>query len=163
MEPKFIVSVDPGDVHNGFCFFKYNPETKVADTKIMKVLDARGLSQNLRTLWGLVEKINSENLFFVVENFRVGTSRNAIFQWNEVLTSRNIGKVELVAEWLGAACILQEPSILGMARKWAPFPLPKGHIPDDKSAWLHGVHFMMKMQWITTTDQVLLFGQERIT
>jgi hypothetical protein len=128
----------------------------------MEVLTSKQLSEYLKQVWGVREAAADADITFVVENFRVGTHRGAVFKWNEVLTARNIGKVELVAEWVGAKCILQEPAILAMARKWSPIPLPKGHISDDKSALLHGINYMMDAKWIATTDQVVLFGQEKM-
>lgn len=172
MAIKHLVAVDPGDKNNGFCYFKYNTETRIADLRIQEVLDGKGMSGTLRTLYEVnrdrevaisVQADNPSQFYFVVENFRVDTKvRGAMFQWNDMATSQMIGRVRLCAEWMGAPVFTQEPAILGMARKWAPFKLPKGHIPDEKSAWLHGAHFMMDKNWINTTDQIHWFGQEQV-
>lgn len=159
---RFLVSVDPGDVNNGFCFFSYNTETKIADTKVMSVLDNTGLDNYLKTIWLTVSSKIEEKpeIIFAVENFR--TRKDKIFQWNEVITVRNIGKVQMLASWLDAKCFLQEPGqVWPMARKWAPFPIKK-HPEDDKSAWCHGANLMMNLQWIRTVDQITFFGQERL-
>lgn len=169
MPSKFLVSVDPGDVNNGFCFFKYDTETRVADTRIMEILTGKQLSEHLHLVWEMIRKARENDptkeipITFVVENFRVGTSRGAVFQWNEVLTARNIGKVEFIAESMNAHMVLQEPgSVLQMGRKWAPFKVNKGHIRDDHSAWIHGVYYMMRVNWFTDADSVKFFGQERL-
>ncbi|GHF92211.1 hypothetical protein [Streptomyces griseosporeus] len=170
MVVRHIISVDPGDVHNGFCYFKHNDETGKADLKIREVLSGKQLSDMLKVIWGMAQvkepgenEKNPFNMFFVVENFRVDTkSRGAIFQWKEMLTSEAIGRVKLCAEWAGAPVIMQEPSILPMGRKYSPWPVPKGHIPDDISAFIHGTHFMITKRLIRTTDDITLFGQDRL-
>lgn len=162
---KHIVSIDPGDVNNGFCYFKYNPETKTADTKIMKIMGAREVSTMLRMMWEIGQAGSTKaSIFFVIENFRVDSHiRGAMFQWSEMLTSQMIGRIKLCAEWLEAPVYMQEPSnVLPMGRKWAPFKVPKGHIPDDKSAWIHGVHWMKSKGLITSPSQVTFFGQETL-
>jgi hypothetical protein len=164
---RFLISVDPGDVNNGFCFFKYDATTRKADTRIMQVLSSDSLEDYLKIMWGTVNSAPKEDppeVHFVVENFRIdGHVRNKVFQWSEVVTVRNIGKVQMVAKWLGAKFTTQEPgNVLPMGRKWAPFKLPKGHIPDDKSAWIHGAHYMMNMKWINTVDQITMMGQEKL-
>lgn len=174
MAIRHIIAVDPGDVNNGFCYFKHDSETKTADTKIMKVCGARELSELLKALWGIASskkpdfegQPNPYSMFFVIENFRMDSHvRGAVFQWSELLTSQMIGRVKLCAEWLDAPVYMQEPSqVLNQGRKWASghFKVPKGHIPDDKSAWMHGVHFMMSKKLIATPDQVTIFGQEKL-
>lgn len=171
MPIKHIVSVDPGDVNNGFCYFKYDDQTKTADLRIMTIIDGEGMSGLLKTLYELhrdrgpvdENKKNPSGFFFVVENFRMDSHvRGAVFQWNELLTSQMIGRVKLCADWMGAPVFMQEPKILAGATRWGPWPrLPK-HIPDDKSAFLHGLHFMTSKNLIRTHDQVTMFGQERM-
>lgn len=159
----FVFSFDPGDKNNGFCFISHDRETKLTDVKIMKILNPVELRSMLKVIWGLAEDPNVKCVF-VVENFRIDTKiREAKFQWNEVLTVRAIGWVELTAEWTNSKLVIQEPNeVWPSARKWSPVPLPKGHPPDDKSALLHGLHFMMKAKLISTPDSVTIFGQETI-
>lgn len=169
-ESRLVVSVDPGDVNNGLCFFKYDVEKKRADTLIMDVFSPKIFSQRLMQIFHLGQATSdykemgkNPKMFFVVENFRVDSKvRGAMFQWNDMKTSRAIGKVEFVAEALNAQCVLQEPrDVFPMARKWAPFKMAQ-HPRDDQSAWCHGVHFMMNRKWIMTPDQVNMFGQEKL-
>ena len=166
---RYVVSLDPGHVNNGFCFFKYDVEKKRADTLIIDKLTPKMLSQRLKQIWMAFvgkEDFDSKAWFFIVENFRVDSHiRGAMFQWNDMSTSRQIGKVEFVAEGMNATCVLQEPAqVLPMARKWASpyFNMKKQHIDDEVSAWCHGVHFMMKRNWIGTPDQVTIKGQQRL-
>lgn len=135
----------------------------------MKVYDEDGLDDTLKLLWSIGQAAPKGTEFhFACENFRIdGGPRNKIFNWSEVLTIRQIGKFQLLAKWLGSKCVLQEPAhVLPMGRKWAPkwVGMPKsGHIPDDKSAWCHGVHYMMQRNWFTNPDSVIPFGQDRLT
>jgi hypothetical protein len=163
---RHVFAVDPGDVRNGFCYFKYDVEKKVADVKIMDIFTGKQLEDTLKLVWGIgqpKEDGAKPELHFVVENFRVDSKvRGKAFQWNEVLTARNIGKVELCANWLDAPLTIQEPTILAMGRKWAPWSNLPAHIPDDKSAYIHGAKFMMDRGWINTVDQITMFGQETL-
>lgn len=172
MPTKHIIAVDPGDVNNGFAYFKYFPESRTADLKIMKICGSKELSTLLKIIWGLgqakpneEQKTNPYNMFFVIENFRMDSHvRGAVFQWNELLTSQMIGRVRLCAEWMDAPVFMQEPgNVLPLGRKWCPFKLPKGHIPDDKAAFIHGAHFMMSKNLIADVGQIKLFGQETIS
>lgn len=177
MSIKHIFSFDPGDTNNGFCYFKYDTETKKADLRIMQVLSQSSLHDMLKVAWGVSQlktettddptERNPPEMYFVVENFRVDSkSRGAIFQWSEMETIRVIGAIELAAKWCNAKFILQEPGeVWPMARKWAiPYPFKKinVHPEDDKSAWCHGAKYMMKRRWIGTVDQITMFGQERM-
>lgn len=170
MPYRHLFAIDPGDANNGFCYFKYDTETKLADTKIKAIYDEDGLDDILLTVWGIGQAKNDRpkpELYFVVENFRIdGHVRNKVFQWSEVKTVRQIGKIKMLAKWLDAKFILQEPAnVLPMARKWAPkwVGMPKtGHPPDDAAAWCHGVHYMEKMRWISDPDKVIRNGQGRL-
>lgn len=168
---RHIVAVDPGDVNNGFCYFKHDSETGKADLRIKQILSGDGMSKILKMLYELnrdkdsneERKTNPHNFFFVVENFRVDTKvRGAMFQWNDMKTSRMIGRVELCAEWMEAPVFLQEPTILGIMRKQSPFPVNKSHMQDDISAFLHGLKFMQDKNLVRTVDDVIIGGQERL-
>ena len=140
----------------------------MADLKIMQILSSKGLGDMLKVIWG-IGQVKSEiatsqpQLFFVVENFRMDSQvRGAVFQWSELETSQMIGRVKLCAEWMEAPVFMQEPAILAIRKKDAPFSIPKGHLPDDKSAFLHGAHFMITKRLIETVDQITMFGQEKL-
>lgn len=166
--PRHVIAIDPGDVNNGFCYFTYDPQEKKADLKIMKIYDSDGLDDILKFIWGIRQAQDTSTpeskMVFVCENFRMDSKiRGAVFQWSELLTSQQIGRVKLAAKWCGAKVIMQEPKdVWPGARRWAPFPLPKGHPPDDKSAFCHGALFMMNNHMIRTVDQITFFGQETL-
>ena len=174
---RHIIAVDPGDKNNGIAYFTQQGEgvKGTADLKIKYVTDSDGLSDFLLTIWGISQTKkapegvkNPSNMFFVIENFRVDTvartgKNQAMFQWNEMLTSQSIGRVKLLARWINAPVFMQEPSaVWPMARKWCPFPLPKGHPPDDASAFCHGAHFMKQNGLIPNADRITFNGQEKM-
>ena len=174
MAIRHIFSFDPGDVNNGFCYFKHDSERKVADLKVMKSMGITELTNMLKVIWGISQKAepafpeqpNPSSMFFVIENFRVDSHvRGAIFQWSEMLTSEMIGRIKFCADLVNAPHYMQEPgNVLPGGRKTV-FPvfgkLPQ-HIPDEKSAFIHGVHWMINKKLIRTIDQVVMFGQERL-
>lgn len=167
MPVKHIFSFDPGDKNNGFCYFKYDTETKKADLRIMQIMTQDEIEDILKVAWGVSQADPKPEIYFVAENFRVDSmGRGAVFQWSEMETIRIIGAIKLAAKWCGAKFILQEPGeVWPMARKWAvPYPFKRinTHPEDDKSAWCHGAKFMMKCRWINTVDQITMFGQERM-
>lgn len=168
MAIKHIFSFDPGDKNNGFCYIKYNSETKTGDTKVLQIVNQKGIHDLLKVAWGVSQTDGAPELYFVVENFRVDTKarNNIMFQWSEMETIRIIGAIELAAKWCNAEFTLQEPGqVWPMARKWAiPYPFKRinKHPADDQSAWCHGAAFMMNRRWINTVDQITMFGQERM-
>lgn len=167
MGHKLILAIDPGEKNNGMAFFKWDDETRKADLKFMEVFSQEQIFSQLKLIHDIA-KVGAP-LEIVIENFRVDPNNfanrgyrgksNLTFQWSEMKTSRIIGAVEFVAHSIEAPLTFQEPGILGMARKWCDLPLPKGHIPDDKSAYIHGVHYMREKNYIRTPDDVTKFGQ----
>lgn len=167
MSFKHIFAFDPGDKNNGFAYFKYDTEAKMADTKIMKIMTQDEVEDILKIPWGVSQANPEAELYFVVENFRVDSKgRNVTFQWSEMETIRMIGAIKLAAKWANGKFILQEPgAVWPLARKWAiPYPFKRinVHPEDDKSAWCHGAKFMQDCRWINTVDQITMFGQERM-
>lgn len=166
MSVKHLFAFDPGDKRNGFCWFKYDTESKIADLKIMSILDPEELNNMIKVIWGVkVARGDAEiDITLVCENFRVRPeNKTAKFGWNELHVIRSIGKVELLASLLDCKLVLQEPSnVLAMGRKWVPFKVAAGHLRDDHAAFIHGAHYMMAMKWFPTVDSITMFGQEKM-
>jgi hypothetical protein len=158
--------------------FRYFPETKKADLRIKTILNGPSeLYDLLKTAQGLGDVGT-----VVCENYRTRPPENtnprgrspygrsqfggvisAKDFWSEQLTIRVIGACEMYAQWQGAQFVTQEPKdVLPMGVKWCDFKVPKGHLPDDISAYIHGVHFMRKRNMILGVDDVTKFGQETI-
>lgn len=158
-----ILSFDPGEVNVGFCMFLYNEELRKADLKYMAVLTPEQTYEMLELAEGMLKPGQTHT--FVIENFRIDQKvRGAVFQWSEMKTVRLIGALEYAARRMNKSkVVLQEPGpVLSQARKWAPFKWPKGHLPDDKSAYCHGAYYMMKYRYIDTVDDILQKGQEKL-
>lgn len=165
-----ILAWDPGDVRTGFAMFKYMEETKTADLLSLEILNTSQVYDMLE----LAEKMlgDGKQHTFVIEDFKAdvmgiksgrGRSQAAMFQWNQMLTSQLIGTIKYAAHRMNRSpVILQESSILATGRVWCDFKLPKGHIPDDKSAYIHGAHYMMKNRMIDTVDDIIKHGQGRL-
>jgi hypothetical protein len=87
-----------------------------------------------------------------------------MYQWSEMQTIRQIGALEYAAFRMNNSPVtFQEPGVvLGAAKRWAPFPWPKGHLPDDKSAYCHLFYWASKRNMVDTTDDILQNGQEKL-
>jgi hypothetical protein len=164
-----ILAFDPGDVRVGFAMASYSKERRKLDLKICTIIAADQLYNYL----GMAESLLPENgtHTFVIENFRNDQlTRNrlgksvSMFQWNEMLTSQMIGTLKYAAFRMNDSPVtLQEPGVvLSNAKRWAPFKWPKGHLPDDKSAYCHLAFYAMNARLIDTVDDILQNGQEKI-
>lgn len=76
--------------------------------------------------------------YYVVENYRIRPHKISGFshEWDEALTARDIGAVELWAYLTERKIILQEPAIKPMAAKMFGLPNNASH---QMNAMLHGV------------------------
>lgn len=86
--------------------------------------------------------------FYVVENYRIRPDYDRgkklagfSHKWNEALTARDIGAVELWAHIMGRPIILQEPSIKPLAAKRFGLPNNPSH---QMNAVLHGAFYAWK-------------------
>lgn len=158
-----ILTFDPGEARIGFAMAQYLPEARKLDLKMCRIVPASELYDMLSLAEGMLKP--GQKHTFVVENFRIDSKvRGAVFQWSEMQTVRQIGALEYAAKRMNdSPVILQEPGVvLGAAKRWAPFKWPKGHLPDDKSAYCHLAYHAMKAGLIDTTDDILEGGQEKM-
>lgn len=79
---------------------------------------------------------------FIIEEYRVFTSKAIAHIGSKVETARVIGQITATARRKNIEIVMQDPKILKIAAMWAQFPLPKGHLPDDDSAYLHGYYYL---------------------
>lgn len=165
-----IISWDPGEKRTGCCMFKYDEESKTANLILKEILGPKQVYETLE----LAEKLlkDGQQHTFVIENFRTdalgirssrGRNAAAMFQWSEMETSQLIGTLKYAAYRMNnSPVVLQEPGILTMGRVWCDFPVPKGHIPDDISAYIHGATYMMKQNMIGSVEDIIKHGQGRL-
>lgn len=168
-----IIAWDPGEKNIGCAMFSYNEEARTANLMFKRILTRDTMYKVLELAEGMLLNENQRHTF-VIENFRIDpnnvANRNprgrssAMFQWSEVETSQVIGALRYAAFRMNQSdVVMQEPGILAMGRKWCDFKVPKGHIPDDVSAYIHGLHYMMKYGLINSTDDVIREGQTRLS
>lgn len=127
---KELWAIDPGK-HNGLARF-------VAETGKLNecvALEYEDLERRLRDIErGTVSR-------FVVEEF---ISRGAITKGSRNEASKVIGIVDFIARGLGIPVTKQRPGDRLIAAKWTQLKIPKGHMPDDMSAYLHGCFYLIK-------------------
>ena len=170
-----IIAWDPGEKNIGCAMFSYDEKERKANLLFKRILDRA----NMYGVLELAEKMlaGNENVkhTFVIENFRIdpnnvanrnvgrGGRSSAMFQWSEVETAQVIGTLRYAAHRMNQSdVVMQEPTILAMGRKWCDFKVPKGHIPDDISAYIHGLHYMIKFGLIDSPDDVIRNGQTKL-
>lgn len=176
-----IIAWDPGEKNIGCAMFSYNEDEELANLLFKRTVNKADMYKILEMAEKMLINQPGEKHTFVIENFRIDpldiTNRQAsggranprrrttgsMYQWDEVLTSQTIGALKYAAFRMNQShVIMQEPGILTMGRKWCDFKIPKGHLPDDISAYIHGVHYMIKAGLITSTDQIIHAGQSKL-
>lgn len=141
----------------------YDEERRKLDLKICRIIQGSQVYDMLELAETLLQPGQTHT--FVIENFRVDSEvRGAVFQWDDMETSQMIGALKYAARRMNnSEVVVQEPgAVLGAAKRWAPFKWPKGHLPDDKSAYCHLAYWAMKRGLIDTTDDILKKGQEML-
>lgn len=168
-----IIAWDPGEKNIGCAMFSYNEDEELANLLFKRTVNKPDMYKILEMAEKMLINQPGEKHTFVIETFRIDpnnvANRNprarnsAMYQWSEVETSQVIGALKYAAYRMNQSHVVtQEPGILAMGRKWCDFKVPQGHIPDDISAYIHGVHYMIKTGLITSTDQIIHAGQSRL-
>lgn len=120
-------AIDPGK-HCGLSRFNWETGEHIISVRID--------DYNLLTLIG-----DSGDLIarFVIEDF---ISRGGITKGSRNEASQIIGAVKLFARGRGIQVIRQAPGDRFIGAKFAGVKLPKGHTPDEKSSYCHGVKYL---------------------
>jgi hypothetical protein len=63
---------------------------------------------------------------------------------------RVIGQLEAASYRLSCRLVKQRPEVRLIAAKWSGTKVPKGHMPDDMSAELHGIYYLRQQGKYTT-------------
>lgn len=140
---SLLLSFDPGK-RTGLAIFNF--ETGEEEKRL--VLTYGPLTEFLGEL-----QPSSRIAVILVENYR---QRPGVRQRGHTLgeAMRVIGQAESAAYRLGVPLIKQEPIILSIAAKWAGYKMPKGHIPDQDSAFLHGIYYLRQQgKYITALER----------
>lgn len=125
-----IWSFDPGDKRIGWA--AWNERGVFIDKGIWTPESALKALSNPHTFDDTVSK-------FVIEDWKMrpGKTRGG----SRMVSSRFIGQVELLAKQLGIELIVNPTGILQLTALHANVTLPRGHVPDDVSAYLHGYYY----------------------
>ena len=118
-----VMSVDPGDKRVGWAIWSEKGE-----------LRAKGVSDPDTFLSMLIQ--NGGLSAIVTEDWRLRKERQKAGR--PMLSSEVIGMLRYHAKATGCELVRQNPGILRITALHADVKLPKGHIPDDVSAYLHG-------------------------
>jgi hypothetical protein len=73
-------------------------------------------------------------------------------------TSQVIGQIKNRARQLdlpSTRLVEQRPDILTIAAKWSGYKMPKGHLPDEMSAWLHGYYFLRNHKRVASDLEIV--------
>ena len=100
---------------------------------------------NLYVVLALLEKFHASNPIkhFIVEDFKLREDKVYDLVGQEGHADRAIGAIEYVAWQLKVPITFQSSSILKTALKWARIKPRAGHLPDELSAYAHGVHWLI--------------------
>lgn len=80
---------------------------------------------------------------FIVEDFKLREDKAYDLVGQESHADRAIGAIELCAHALHVPIYFQGSFILKTALKWARIKPVRGHLPDELSAYAHGVHWLI--------------------
>lgn len=77
---------------------------------------------------------------FIYEEWTLWKDRNR--QFDKLLTVQVIGQLKSFARRYDIILIKQKPQDRLIAAKWAGVKIPKGHMPNPLSAYLHGYYYL---------------------
>ena len=130
------LSIDPGDERSGWARF-----------------DATGTSTGHGILYG---KESLYNLLFeegeknplislmICEDYKLFDFAAKAQSWSKLSTVRLIGSIEYWCHYNGVELVLDPPVNLIMGAMYSGMKKPKGHCPDDLSAYFHGVYVLQQ-------------------
>lgn len=128
MSDRFVLSVDPGDT-TGLALWTIDGELHWTDEKSLEELEA----------WVL--DLGTSLSIIVYEDFRLYRHKAMQQTGSRFGASQAIGMIKVLGNRNGAKMIRQNSNILRIAAMHAGIKLPKGHIKDSVSAYLHGFYY----------------------
>lgn len=135
---SLLLSFDPG-VRTGFAIFDFD----TGDFKIKGTYTYAALTETV------AEFLTGHIAAIVVEDYiiRPGVGNRGHARGEAM---RVIGQLEGVCARLSIPLIKQRPDVRLVAAKWAGYRVPRGHMPDDMSAELHGIYYLRQQGKYTT-------------
>lgn len=131
--PSSYVSFDPGAKRTGVALWDENGTCTFNTSLQQHELDI--YLEHLRTQ-STLKKI-------IIEEYRVYSQYARKHIGSKVETVQVIGQIKALGRFLKIPVIEQPATVLRIAAMQARVTLPKGHIPDKTSAYLHGYFYLL--------------------
>jgi len=138
MSIKYILAVDPGK-RNGLAIFQ---DEKDGLLQCNWAATVEGLIDYLH---GAMQRMSLSVI--VAEDFIIAPGKN---NGSRGEAMQVIGILKFAAKLFDIPLVLQRPELRLHAAKWAGETIPKGHMPDEQSARLHGIYYMRSQGKFTT-------------
>lgn len=138
---SLLLSFDPGK-RTGIAVFDFEK----GELKTKSILDYDEFATVLNSIFRAPHAI-------VVEDYiiRPGTGNRGHTRGEAM---RVIGQLEAASHRIGCRLVKQRPEVRLVAAKWAGYQVPRGHMPDDTSAWLHGIYYLRQQgRYITALER----------
>lgn len=129
-QPAHYLAIDPGK-STGWATFNENGAGA-----------RNGVVYSRVDVYGLLTKVQPK--FLIVEDFALFPWKSNAQAWSKFEEVRVIGAIEFWAFVKQVPMELQPSSVLAIATKWAGLKIPKGHLPDEMSAYSHGVYYLQR-------------------
>ena len=92
----------------------------------------------------------------VYEDYTLRPNKAFAQRGSKLQASQVIGALKLLAKQTGAKLVRQQPDKLRITAMHAGIELPKGHIKDSMSAYLHGYHYFVRNEILKPKRQSTL-------
>jgi hypothetical protein len=141
------LSLDPGDERTGWARFDKDGQNT-----------GHGIIRGKEAVYELLaeETIKSDEKkvkLIICEDYKLFDFAAKAQSWSKLSTVRLIGAIDLWC-WQQQIKLVLDPAInLGMGAMYAGMKKPKGHCPDDLSAYFHGV-YVLQQQGIRRAQQL---------
>jgi len=132
----YILALDPGGARCGYALYEHEYGAKDSVLIRSGIVTYESLTDFLQTMTYTTQVVCES--YIIRPGLNHGSSGKTI---------KAIGQIEMWAKSLGIPLALQRPDILVIAHKITGIPKPKGHLPDDKSAILHGAYWLAGKKW----------------
>lgn len=129
---SYVLSVDPGK-NVGYAYWKS---------------DGTLVSKGVMDIEDFIAKCSGPLLeagieVIVYEDYTLRPNKAYAQRGSKLQASQIIGAVKLLAKLVGAKLVRQQPKDLKITALHAGVVLPKGHLPDELSAYLHGYRYFV--------------------
>lgn len=135
-----LIAIDPGGKRNGLATFTMTENASALNSQVI-------LSYN--NMLAYLDSLTKENCIahIVIEDFIIRPGKN---HGSRGETIKIIANAESTARRLGINITKQRPENRLIGAKWSGTTVPKSHMPDDMSAYLHGIFWLRQYGKYTT-------------